>query len=66
MLKEWRKKAYLTQIALAEKLGVSQNTVSCWEHGTAMPDILTVERLSNVINVPVTDIIEHFKSVKKD
>ena len=61
MLKEWRKKAYLTQAELAKQLGVAQNTVSCWERGNAIPDIFTAEKLSKILNVPITDIIEHFK-----
>ena len=66
MLKEWRKKAYYTQAELADKLGVVQNTVSCWEHGKAVPDIFTIEKLSILLNVPVTDIIEHFKVLVKE
>ena len=65
MLKEWRKKAYYTQESLAAELGVSQNTVCCWEHGKAIPDIFTIEKLSKLLNVPVTDIIEHFKGFEK-
>ena len=65
MLKEWRKKAYFSQAGLADKLGVAQNTVSCWEHGNAIPDIFTIEKLSKLLNVPVTDIIEHFKVFEK-
>ncbi len=61
MLKEWRKNAYFTQAELAKQLGVAQNTVSCWEHGNAVPDIFTAEKLSKILDVPITDIICHFK-----
>ena len=61
MLKEWRKKAYFTQTELAKQLGVAQNTVSCWERGNAIPDIFTTEKLSEILNVPITEIIKHFK-----
>lgn len=66
MLKDWRKKAYYTQAELAGKLGVSQNTVSFWEHGRSVPDIFTVEKLSILLNVSVMDIIKHFKSFVKE
>ena len=35
---ECRKKANLTQIQLAEKLGITDKAVSKWERGVAMPD----------------------------
>ncbi|MBR3514947.1 MAG: helix-turn-helix transcriptional regulator, partial [Lachnospiraceae bacterium] len=38
-LKTLRKEKNLTQEQLAEKLGVSNRTVSRWETGTNMPDI---------------------------
>ncbi len=66
MLKKWRKKAGLTQAELAEQLGVSQNTVSYWEIGKVKPDLLTAERLAAALNVPVADLIEHFKAVASE
>ena len=35
---ECRKKANLTQLQLAEKLGITDKAVSKWERGVAMPD----------------------------
>lgn len=36
-IKELRKEANLTQVQVAETLGVSQSTVCSWELGDAMP-----------------------------
>ena len=63
VLKQWRKKAYFTQAELAEKLGIAQNTVSSWEHGRTIPDIITIEKLSVLLNVPLVDIINYFKTI---
>ena len=38
-LKELRKERSLTQESLAEKLNVSNRTISRWETGSNMPDI---------------------------
>ena len=35
---ERRKKAGLTQMQLAEKLGITDKAISKWERGIAMPD----------------------------
>lgn len=65
MLREWRKKAYFTQYSLADALGVNQSTVCGWEHGKSVPDVFTIEKLSKLLNVPVTSIIEYFKGFEK-
>ena len=39
MFEELRKKSKLTQMELAQKLKVKQNTISNWENGKAKPDI---------------------------
>ena len=36
---ECRKKKYMTQLELSEKLGVSDLTVGYWENGSNMPDL---------------------------
>ena len=37
-VKELRERLGLTQLAFAEKVGVSQSTVACWETGQRTPD----------------------------
>ena len=46
-----RKKSNLTQEELAEKLGVSRQSVSKWEMGNSIPDINKIIQLSNVFGV---------------
>ena len=40
-----RKAKNLTQTQLAEKLGVSNKTISKWENGKCMPDYSIIENL---------------------
>lgn len=46
-----RKQHGFSQEALAERLGVSRQAVSCWEQGTAKPDADNLARLSQALGV---------------
>ena len=48
---ECRKKAGLSQEALAEKVGVSRQAISKWEVGTAVPELSNVVALSEIFGV---------------
>ena len=47
----------LTQGELAAKLGVTPQAVSRWERGNALPDIEFLLPLSELLDIPVTDIL---------
>jgi transcriptional regulator with XRE-family HTH domain len=47
----------MNQAALAEKLGVTRQTVSSWERGASFPDIQTVGRLSETFGVRVDELL---------
>lgn len=49
----YRKKAMLSQEALAEKLGVSRQAVSKWETGEATPELNKMAALAKVLNTSV-------------
>ena len=51
-----RKKGY-TQTALAERLGLSNKTVSKWENGQGYPDIVCLPSLANLLDVTVDDLL---------
>lgn len=42
---------------LAEQLGVNQTTVSKWCTNTTQPDLATLKRISELLNVNVSEII---------
>ena len=56
LLKEYRERHGLTQQQLAEKLGLSQSTLSAIENGDSVPRILTARRIAKIINVTVPEM----------
>lgn len=69
VIAKMRKNNELTQEELATKIGVSAQTVSKWERGTTMPDILLLPVIADVFNVTVDylfgrEYIEMVKPVK--
>lgn len=56
-LSELRKSKGLSQEDLAFELGISQSSVSNYEGGTTLPDILILERVSAYFNTPVTELL---------
>lgn len=53
-----RKEQNLTQEQLAERLGVSNKTVSKWETGKCMPDYAVVKNLCEELNVSVSELMD--------
>ena len=54
-LKKFRLAKGLTQEQVAEKLNVNSQTVSRWECGTTLPDVLTLPELARLYEVTVDD-----------
>ena len=57
VIKELREKNKMTQLELANKLGVSDKTVSKWETGKGYPDITLLEPIAEAFRVSVTELI---------
>ncbi len=57
VIKELREKLNLTQAELANKLNVSDKTISKWETGKGYPDISLLEPLANVFGISITELI---------
>lgn len=53
-----RKRSGLSQEEVAEKLGVSRQTVSKWENGETLPDILQSKKLSSLFHMPIEDFFD--------
>ena len=54
---ECRKKANLTQMQLAEKLGITDKAISKWERGIAMPDTSIMLELCNILGISVNELL---------
>lgn len=64
-LKELRKEKNMTQEVLAEKLNVSNRTVSRWETGNNMPDISLLVELSELYHVSIPEIVDGERKSEK-
>ena len=51
-----RKDLKLTQEQLAEKLGVTDRSVSRWENGKSMPDLSILKSLCEVLNIKLEEL----------
>lgn len=54
---ECRKCADLTQIQLAEKLGITDRAVSKWETGKSLPDSSIMLELCGILGITVNDLL---------
>ena len=59
---ECRKKANLTQMQLAEKLGITDKAISKWERGVAMPDTSIMLELCNILGISVNELLSGEKT----
>lgn len=52
-----RKRANLTQLQLADRLGITDKAVSKWERGITMPDTSIMLELCDVLSISVNDLL---------
>ncbi|MBO8426570.1 MAG: helix-turn-helix transcriptional regulator [Firmicutes bacterium] len=53
-----RKRSELSQEEVADKLGVSRQTVSKWENEETLPDILQSKKLSSLYHMAIDDFFD--------
>ena len=56
-IKNARTKKNMTQMNLADEMGVSYQAVSNWERGNSMPDISKLEDLSKELGASIDEIL---------
>lgn len=57
MIKELRERNNLTQLQLAERIGVSDKTISKWETGKGYPDVSLLEPIAKEFSISVAELI---------
>ena len=62
MIAELRKQHGMTQLDLAEKMGVTDKAVSKWERDLSCPDINSIPNLAEILGVSVEELMQ----VKKE
>lgn len=53
-----RKEKGMTQLELAEKMGVTDKAVSKWERDLSFPDISSIPKLAEIFEVSVDDLMQ--------
>lgn len=60
-----RKKCGLSQETVAEKLGVSRQTISKWETDETVPDIYQSKKMAKLYNVTLDELIDFDLDIKE-
>ena len=63
---ECRKQKSLTQMQLAEKLGITDKAISKWERGIAMPDTSIMLELCDILDISVNELLSGEKISMED
>ena len=61
-----RKEQKLTQVELADKLGVTSKSISRWETGKNMPDYSILKELCNILDIDVNEFLSGEKIEKNE
>ena len=65
MIAELRKQHGMTQLELAEKMGVTDKAVSKWERDLSCPDINSLPNLAEVLGVSVEELMQIKKEAEE-
>lgn len=57
-IRNYRKRAKMTQNCLAKKCGVTKQAVSMWEAGERKPDIIMLKKLADIFGCSTDDLLK--------
>ena len=66
MIATLRKEKKLTQVEVAEMMGVTDKAVSKWERDLSFPDINTLPKLAELFDVTVDELMQVKVNTKKE
>ena len=66
MLREFRHRRNMSQTMLAAKVGVSLNTIYCWENKRSRPGIGALVRLADYLDMPLPQIMDLLEEDRTD
>jgi len=66
MIATLRKKHNMTQLQLAEKMGVTDKAVSKWERDLSCPDIDSIPRLAEIFGISVDELMQVKKQNREE
>lgn len=64
-LKNARENVGLTQEEVAEKIMVTRQTISNWETGKSLPDIISIMNLSGLYQISIDELLKEDKRMKE-
>ena len=65
-IKGLRKDTNITQEELAEKIGVSRQTVTKWESDLGMPDVENLKSIATLFNITIDELLDYKKEILGD
>lgn len=63
-IRNYRKENNLSQDELAEKLGVSRQSISLWENGQTQPTIDNIIALAKIFNITADELLESYDGAR--
>lgn len=64
-IRDIRRRNYLSQTAFANRIGVTQGTVSQWENGLTRPNAEQLRSISSAFNISIDDLLAGEKTPEK-
>ena len=58
LIAEYRKEKGMTQLELAEKMGVTDKAVSKWERDLSSPDVNSLPKLAGIFGISVDQLMQ--------
>ena len=61
-LKSIRKQKGFSQVEFAGRMGVSQNTISQWENGSRIPNVISLKKMAQILGCSADILLEDIET----